>query len=81
MIRRGISRKVAKLISGHKRDDVFERYNVTDESDLDDAARKIEAGSLLEKSAVLVPAGLMAEFGQSKADLTPTSAVARLPEN
>jgi integrase len=44
MIRRGISEVVAMRISGHKTRSIFDRYNVTSESDLADAARKIEQG-------------------------------------
>ena len=45
MIRRGVSQKVAREISGHKTDAVFSRYNITSEADIRDAARKIEAGA------------------------------------
>lgn len=50
MIRRGVPQKTAREISGHKTDAVFNRYNIVSEADLQDAARKIEAGA---KSAVI----------------------------
>ena len=44
MERRGVPRKTARQISGHKTDAVYERYNITNEQDIRDAARKIEEG-------------------------------------
>jgi hypothetical protein len=42
MVRAGVSRDVAKKISGHQTDSIFSRYNITDEHDLADAATKIQ---------------------------------------
>jgi hypothetical protein len=42
LVRAGVPDTVAMAISGHKTRAVFERYNITSERDIDEAARKIE---------------------------------------
>ena len=58
MVRRGVHEKVAMSISGHKTRAVFD-YDIVSESDLADAAVKIEAGQEIVASPV------WAEFGHS----------------
>jgi hypothetical protein len=40
-------------ISGHKTRSVFDRYNIVSESDLAEAARKLEAGAKAELDRVI----------------------------
>jgi integrase len=49
LIHAGVGRDVARRISGHETDSIFSRYNITDESDLADAARKLEIAAELQQ--------------------------------
>jgi len=42
--RTGVSDTVAMKLTGHKTRSVFNRYNITNEEDLAEAARKLQAG-------------------------------------
>jgi hypothetical protein len=51
MARAGISKQVAKLISGHQTDSVFDLYDITDATDLVEATRKLEARNVHKMGA------------------------------
>jgi len=77
-IRSGVSRSIAMKISGHKTEEVFERYNITSEEDLQDAAVQVadflkkkqaelaKTKEVVEVTEVEVTEGLMPTLMQSR---------------
>jgi integrase len=65
MIRAGVDKTVAKRISGHRTDAVFDRYNITSDEDLQDAQQRLE-----QYVATLPARSSVAPFGQVVRELT-----------
>jgi integrase len=65
MVRAGIDKTVARTISGHRTESVFERYNVTNNDDLKAAAIQLEAyiSTLPDTSSVIALESRNAESG------------------
>jgi integrase len=68
MIRAGVDRKIAMMISGHKTESVFNRYNITDDRDLKDAIQKTDAyiSQLPKEREEVVEDSLTRKRGRSK---------------
>lgn len=55
LIRSGVSRDIAKKITGHKTDSMFSRYNIVVEDDLAEASTKLEARRIGRKTVTEQP--------------------------
>lgn len=68
LIRAGIDRDVAKKITGHRTDSMFSRYNIVSETDLMEAADKLNA-----RRTTGTNAGQQSQTAEISPKLAPTS--------
>ena len=62
MIRAGVPEKIAMAVSGHKTRSVFDRYNIVNEADLEQAARSMTAYFEREKAKMVTVTVTLAEL-------------------
>ena len=74
MVRRGVSERVAMMLSGHETRSVFDRYNIVSEADLEEAAAKIERDRNERKRAM---AGVRKTSTDTKTSTTARSNIRR----
>jgi integrase len=67
MVRSGIPERVAMIISGHKTRSVFDRYHIVSDSDLREAAIKLDQRRKTAETAVESAVGNSAETGHTHA--------------